>query len=356
MHGPAIPAVVVPPLFSPAWLPGLEGWWSGRDPRFVTTDANNLVGQINDLTGRGRHLLQAVTGNKPILCGNLINPITTAWVNGIAGANFDTFSGGTTTGFSASHNGTGFKGARSNQFPVVAGDVITVKCTVAVNSGSAPRCVMFTSPGAGSSTDVATAAGANVLVLTANTTGFLEVGFYLTNVAGNFTLSNISVSVNYATSVWFNGSAHKLAATYAMNQPVYRVLAMRQHVWTSGRVVFDGVGGTAQLLQTGASPSLSLNAGSTVAANTGATLLSWHIVEAGFSGASSFLCVDGGTDTTGNAGAGNPGGVSLGSDSAGANFSAVQVADLLEYSYLPDSNTRRKLRKYLASFLGITVS
>jgi hypothetical protein len=50
--------------WSPSSIPNMHAWWSAR---FAHTGSSSLISQINDLSGRERHLVQATESRRPTL-------------------------------------------------------------------------------------------------------------------------------------------------------------------------------------------------------------------------------------------------------------------------------------------------
>jgi hypothetical protein len=125
-----------------------------------------------------------------------------------------------------------------------------------------------------------------------------------------------------------DGAAHKMAsAAFGLVQPVYGWAVVKPITYTTGDWLLSGTTGAAGIVATTGTPKISVNAGSSAAENTGATLNAWHIIEYCINGASSYISVDGAAQTTGDAGAGNPDGFGLFSDNAGANYGNYQVKE-----------------------------
>jgi len=106
-----------------------------------------------------------------------------------------------------------------------------------------------------------------------------------------------------------------MRATYTANQPRTLYLVGMDPVWAAGKYIADGVtANTLGLSKTTATPSISINAGAAAAENAGFTLRAKHILTIVLNGASSSTAIDAVAAVTGNAGAGNPGGLTIGAD------------------------------------------
>jgi len=131
------------------------------------------------------------------------------------------------------------------------------------------------------------------------------------------------------------GNDYHRAAAFPLAQPLVSVSAVRQLTWTSGDYLFDGASAanSAGLIQTTTTPQLNINAGSSVAANTGLPVDTDGVLTGAFNGAGSSLRVGRGTATAGNAGAASPNGITIGANGAStaASFGHMRLALLLIY-------------------------
>lgn len=155
-------------------------------------------------------------------------------------------------------------------------------------------------------------------------------------------------------SLLFDGAAHKMAtADFGLVQPYVRILAARTPTHTVGDVLADGLTlNTGALRQTTASPKLSINAGAS-ACETDMMLGAWKVITAVVNGASSSLRENLGTPTTGDVGAGNPGGLMIGADGAGLNYGNLQYTDELVYSAVPSEAVLQNIIRTLMNKRGI---
>jgi hypothetical protein len=89
-------------------------------------------------------------------------------------------------------------------------------------------------------------------------------------------------------------------------------------------------------------------AGSSAAQNYSFLDLKWHSGAFVFNGASSLIQADvANSPTTGNCGASNASGISLGSDGSGAYFANIIVAELLMYDAIHTQQERDAFAIYL---------
>lgn len=153
-----------------------------------------------------------------------------------------------------------------------------------------------------------------------------------------------------------DGTNHKMATSnFTLDQPFTDYIVARQITWTSGDFLSSGTAGAAGITQRTGTPKIGLDAGSGAADNADATLGTKCVITAVFNGASSSLQVNNGTATTGNPGAGNPGGLSLFSDNAGANYGNAIVWERIVFSAAHDATTRLLVQQYLSARHGISL-
>jgi len=150
-------------------------------------------------------------------------------------------------------------------------------------------------------------------------------------------------------SILFDGTDDFLAATFTLSQPATIYLLARQVTWTNSEVFFDGVAGNRMgLLQSATTPKMVLYAGTGSTENANLAVNTYGAIACVFNGASSSLTVNNTTATTGNPGAGNGGGITLGSGN-GFGFSNIQVKEMLVYSGAHTAEQIRKNVGYLYS-------
>lgn len=134
-----------------------------------------------------------------------------------------------------------------------------------------------------------------------------------------------------ADGVLFDGVDDYLkCASFTLNQPEFIYIVFRQLSWTRYEQIFDGNGNsTGYLMQDAATPDLKISAG-TQSGVISPTLNTFVIVRALFNGASSKLILNDGTPVTGNFGAANMMGFTLGvKGSASSGFSHCEVKEAI---------------------------
>lgn len=116
-----------------------------------------------------------------------------------------------------------------------------------------------------------------------------------------------------------NGTSHYLNASFTLNQPSWFVLVGKRLSWTINDVISDGFGAAGGALQqTTTTPKLTISSGSSVAEISTDTLNVTSVLSGVFNGASSSLSRNLEAAATGNAGANNMSGVTLGAIGGGA--------------------------------------
>jgi hypothetical protein len=159
-------------------------------------------------------------------------------------------------------------------------------------------------------------------------------------------------------SILFNGTGHFLKCdAFTLNQPETIYFLGRQVTWTLSDRIFDGeTAGTGALLQVTSTPTLGINAGAAVNGNTNLAVNTYGVVAAVFNGGNSVLQVNRTAPLTGNAGAGNMGGFTLGASGGGGSlFGNIQVKEIIIFPTAHDSNTRLNVIRYLSDVGGLAV-
>ena len=183
-----------------------------------------------------------------------------------------------------------------------------------------------------------TESSSNAATVTINTSGDLGA-----RISGERDLVQMTASkqpiysvVNGRGLITFDGTDDYMkAAAFSLSQPETIYFVGSQVTWTSGDRIIDGnlvnTGGVYQITST---PNLVIRAGTQVADNTEFTLNTPGVLTVGFNGASSFLRVNLGTPTTGNAGASNMGGLTLAETGTGSsgNNGNITTSEIAIYS------------------------
>jgi hypothetical protein len=125
--------------------------------------------------------------------------------------------------------------------------------------------------------------------------------------------------------------------------------------WTSGDVLFDGnASNSGALIQTTSTPQVNLHAGSSVAGNTDFTVGANKVVTCVFNGASSSLGINKNTETTGNAGAANMGGLTIASAGTAGSYGNETLSEFAVYSAAHNAVTKQQVQNYEMTRWGIS--
>ena len=156
-------------------------------------------------------------------------------------------------------------------------------------------------------------------------------------------------------SILFDGVDNFLKAdAFTLVQPETVYLLIKQIMWTLDDYFFDGnsvVTGSVHQLST--TPGIKAHAGTYSSQNNDLVLGAYGVISVVFNGASSVLQVDNNTPTTGNFGASNMGGFTLGAAGNALVPSNIQVKETLVYSTAHDAATRSKVIAYLSNAGGL---
>ncbi len=155
-----------------------------------------------------------------------------------------------------------------------------------------------------------------------------------------------------------DGTNDYMQAAFTLIQPFTVYMLFRQSTWVSGGFVFDGATGTTKVTQASSSPQLTMDGGSALTANAAAVIGSAgvsSVMACVFNGANSVFQVAGGgpsVTVTGDAGAGNPGGITIGASRSPGNYGNIVYREIAIYSQAHDATTRLRILRYLGSGLG----
>ena len=166
-----------------------QDFFSGKLQRLIPWNYALTVSEIAALTRRGLVTLPEQRG------GSMVALNTATIVNGCNGAlPLTSFTGASSTGFTAVNSSGGFQGATSpNVITVKVGQKYRVNCTVTYTSGEFPSVVLTNATTwGGLSNTVALTAGVNSVVLTATVSNSALLGF-LTNTNASYAISAVSI-------------------------------------------------------------------------------------------------------------------------------------------------------------------
>jgi len=197
------------------------------------------------------------------------------------------------------------------------------------------------------------------------TTSFAESSSNAATVTINST-GALKAQIVGSSSILFDGVDNFLkTAAFTLVQPETVYILFKQVTWTIQDSIFDGnVTNTGRFLQNdgggyaGVSPFLQVYAGSYLAtSSTGLDALAldtYGTVAVVFNGASSSIEINSETPITGDAGANDMGGFALGViGGAAANFSNIQVKEVIIYNVAHNASQRVKVIGYLNRVGGL---
>lgn len=150
-------------------------------------------------------------------------------------------------------------------------------------------------------------------------------------------------------TILFNGSSHFLkAATFALIQPFSLYLRAKPITWILNRGWTDGDAFNTgpQIFDTTATPTIGLFSGAVGPTGNGAALNQWSSIAGIVNGAASVLNING-AESTGNSGASNANGFTLGALGNGTGPANIQVAEVILYNVAHDAATRASIIAYL---------
>lgn len=132
-------------------------------------------------------------------------------------------------------------------------------------------------------------------------------------------------------SILFDGTSDFLVASFALVQPASVVIFGKQVSWTNSDGLCDGIspGGNFLITQGGSTPNLLTYAGAATPTNANLAINVYGMIAAVFNGASSSLQINATTATTGDVGAGNAGGFTLGAHGSPASYGNIQAREVI---------------------------
>lgn len=158
-----------------------------------------------------------------------------------------------------------------------------------------------------------------------------------------------------ATEIAFDGVAQYLkTAAFTLNQPEEIFIVFNQVTWTIGKYIFDGnANNSGMLRKDGTTPQLKIYAGTISAANANLPINTYGIGRILFNGASSKFILDNTAPVTGNYGAVNMGGFTLGTSGNAAIPSRVNVKAVIIRKIADTAPNEIIIYNYLATKYGL---
>ncbi len=159
-----------------------------------------------------------------------------------------------------------------------------------------------------------------------------------------------------ANGILFDGIDNFMkCVAFTLAQPETIYIVFKQVTWTSGDRIFDGnAAQTGAIIQASFSPVIKAHAGSDSSNNSNLVLDTYGIARIQFNGASSTIQVNETTQITGNFGANNMGGFTLGARGTGlSQYSNIEVKEVIIRNVADTSGNETIIYNYLANKYGI---
>jgi hypothetical protein len=154
----------------------------------------------------------------------------------------------------------------------------------------------------------------------------------------------------------FNGSKIMHTSNFTFNQPEFLYIVVKQLGWTSTKYLFDGgsVTNSGMAQQANSSPQFQVYAGTPSSRASDLAIGSIGIIRCYFNGASSKLIIDAHVPITGNFGAGNMGGFTLGGAAPGTSISGGSNIQFYEGILRTSDADESSIYNYLKTKYGIS--
>lgn len=155
----------------------------------------------------------------------------------------------------------------------------------------------------------------------------------------------------------FNGTSHFLkTASFTLNQPTWVVMALKQVSWAADARIFDGNTYQACVLyQKTSTPRIGTYAGSFGPDTTSLAVGATGIISVVYNATSSSLIVGSGSGSTGNVGAGNAGGFTLGANGNNLQFANIQVYEVAIFPIAPSAAQEDRAIAAIAGLSGVSL-
>lgn len=204
-----------------------------------------------------------------------------------------------------------------------------------------------------------TESSSNAATVTVNTSG--DIGARISGARDMVQLTTakmpaLSVVSGYNTATFDGANDYLQAAAFSLNQPESVYLVMSQVSWTLNDTFCSGnVAGTLNIGQSPTTPNIILYAGTAAAQNGGLTVGTKGVLRAVFNGSASSLGVNLTAATTGNPGAANGGGFTVGWSNVGSESANMTLTEVWIRSTADDTTTQLKIAAFLIKRWGIAV-
>ena len=145
------------------------------------------------------------------------------------------------------------------------------------------------------------------------------------------------------------------ASAFTLEQPEMIYIVFKQVSWTDNDRIFDGDGSdSGGMYQKDSSPNIKVIAGAPSNANANLVVNTFGIIRLLFNGASSKLQVNETVAVTGNFGANNMGGFTLGQQGGGVlRFGNIQVKEIILRKIADAAGDEQDIYDYLENKYGL---
>lgn len=152
-------------------------------------------------------------------------------------------------------------------------------------------------------------------------------------------------------TILFDGVDNYLkAAAFTLVQPETVYFLGKTITYTSGDRLMDGHAGNSAGIFQNLATTLSVFSGTQLNSSAKWVLDNYHALAVVFNGASSSVLIDNGVESTGNAGASNMGGFTLGAWGTGSTaWGHIQVKEVLVYNTVHTAAEKNSIINYLQS-------
>ena len=333
--------------FTPKQISGLVAWYESALSS-VTVDANNYVSKWVDKSGNGNDLVQTTAISQPklspyykvvtqnfVVNGTFDSDVSWTKISGI------TISGGTMN-FSAVSGG-----AFQTSTQTFVNKVYRVYYRITAYTSGSIRINL----GGYANTAEQTAVGSYLEYITV-TDPTSNKDIYA--IASAFTGSIDDLMVEEVTTtgtatIVFDGTNDYLSKSFTLVQPTTIFAVLRPLRFQNGDSFFDGYNNVSALVQqySTVSPIVRAYAGSHSTDNANLVLNGYKLVRVQFNGATSILQINNTTETTGNFGSGNAGGITVGRRGGGSYPAYFGIVALFVYNKVLTSAETTQLKAYI---------
>jgi len=150
--------------------------------------------------------------------------------------------------------------------------------------------------------------------------------------------------------VLFNGSTDFLkASSFTLEQPEFIYMLFRIVTWTLNTDVFDGnTAFSGELYMSATTPDIKVYAGMGSSANSNMVVGTFAVARVLINGASSKIQINDTTSVTGNFGAADMNGFTIGASGGGSRYSNIEIKEAIIRKVADNSTDQSSIYNYLA--------